>query len=306
MLTDWSRTRSRRRIAKIMDITVTLQAIYYGLITGVNYSLFAMGITLIFGVMFVVNMAHGELLMLGAMILYFLMSYLNVNYFIAALIAIVLVAAFGIVFNRVSVRPLLSKSPWTVLLATTGMSMVIMHTIIVIQGTSGHLIKAPFTGISYIGNVKVSTESLVILAVGAAIILGTYLFMQKSRLGKDTRATIQDRVGAQLCGVNISRVYDYTFVIGAGLAAIGGVAYSTLYFADPFMGQAMLIKGFAIVVVAGMGNFAGAAILGIVMGVAEAIFSQFVSTYFAGTFIFGLMVIGLLFKPQGLFNRTGR
>jgi branched-chain amino acid transport system permease protein len=139
--------------------------------------------------------------------------------------------------------------------------------------------------------------------LGAAAVYGLYLLLSKIKLGKMMRATSQNQVGAQLVGVNTRRVYDYTLMFAAALAALAGILMAPIISAHPFMGQPLLIMGFAVVIVAGMGNLLGALIVGIVLGVVEALFGQYVSTYYRTPFIYAIMILILLSRPQGLFGR---
>ena len=286
-----------------MDSTILVQTAWSGLVNGTSYALFATGLTLIFGIMFVMNFAHGEIFMLGAIIVHVLMKFLGLNFFAAAVIAIAAVAAFGVLLNRTTVNPLLG-SMWGGILATIAVSMILLNGITAIMGPTAHLIETPFEGIVQLGEIRISKESMGLFGVGSATIIVVLIFIQKSKIGKDMRATIQNPVGAGLCGINTIRVYDYTLVLASGLAALGGILMAVLTIADPFMGGPMLIKGFAIVIAAGMGNLMGAIILGLIIGVAESVFSLLVMPYFRETFIYGVMVLILLLRPEGLFNRS--
>lgn len=268
-----------------------------------NYALFATGLTLVFGILFVINLAHGELFMLGAILAYVLMTHLGMNFFLAAFITIALVAAFGFVFNRIAIQPVRARSTWAPLISTLGMSLILLYGILATLGPTAHFLETPFTGITHIGTMGVTTEGIVLFGIGSAALVWLYLFLRRARIGKDMRATIQNPVGASLCGINTSRVYDYTLIMAFGLAALGGILLAVLSTADPYMGQAMLLKGFAIVIVAGMGNLAGTVILGVIIGVIESLFSVLVTPYFRETLIYGILVVVLLLKPEGLFAR---
>lgn len=287
-----------------MNWVILILTIWQGLVSGVSYSLFATGLTLIFGILFVANFAHGELFMLAAILLHVLMKMAGLNFFVAAIISIIVVAAFGFVFNRVVVKPLLG-SLFSGMIATLAVSMLLMYGVQAILGPNSYVVDSPFTGITQIGDIRLSTESIVLFGIGLITILTIMMFINKTRIGKDMQATIQNPVGASLSGINTTRVYDFTLILASGLAALGGILMAVLVLADPVMGQSMLIKGFAIVVAAGMGNLRGAIILGIVFGVLESLFSMFVTPYFRETFIYGIMVLILLFRPEGLFSSVG-
>lgn len=286
-----------------MNWIIIVQAAWFGVVAGVNYALFAIGLTLVFGILFVANLAHGELFMLGAILAYVLMTHLGMNFFLAAFITIALVAAFGFVFNRIAIQPVRARSTWAPLISTLGMSLILLYGILATLGPTAHFLETPFTGITHIGTMGVSTEGIVLFGIGSAAIVWLHSFLRRARIGKDMRATIQNPVGATLCGINTSRVYDYTLIIASGFAALGGILLAVLCTADPFMGQAMLLKGFAIVIVAGMGNLAGTVILGVIIGVTESLFSVLVTPYFRETLIYGILIIVLLLKPEGLFTR---
>ncbi len=286
-----------------MEWIAIVQAAWFGLVTGVNYALFATGLTLVFGIMLILNFAHGEVFMVGSIVAYVLMTFLGMDFFLAAVIAIILVAAFGFALNRIAVQPLIARSSQAVLLSTLGISLMLFHGVLATLGPTGHFIETAFTGITYIGELSISTEGIVLFGIGSTTIASVYLFLRRAKIGKDMQATIQNPVGASLCGINIRRTYDYSLIMASGLAALGGILMAALYSVNPFIGMGMLIKGFVIVIVAGMGNLVGAAILGVAIGVAESLFGVLVSSYFRETFIYGIMVIVLLLRPQGLFTR---
>ena len=280
-------------------------ASWVGLVNGVNYALFALGLTLVFGIMFVVNMAHGELFMMGAILTYFIMTFLGMDFFLAAFIGILSVAAFGFVFNRIAIQPLIDKPFWVPLISTIGVSMMMKHgALAILKENSSFPMDTIFTGLAHLGEVTVRTEGIVLCGIGVAVIVAVYLFLQRSRMGKDMKATIQSPIGAGLCGVDTRRVYTYTIVLASGLAALAGILNGALHSAYPTMGEGMLLKGFAIVIVAGMGNLVGASILAIVIGLAESLFSLFFIPYLRQSFVFGIMVLVLLLRPEGVFVST--
>jgi branched-chain amino acid transport system permease protein len=278
------------------------QTSWIGLLSGVNYALFAAGLTLVFGVMFVVNMAQGQFFMMGAIITYLLISKLGLNFFLAGFIAVILTAAVGLATNRIAIRPLIKGSSWPVLLSTIAVSMIMLQTVLSTIGPTAHVLNAPLSGIMHFGKIAISKQGLLLFVGGLAIIVAVHLFLKKSRVGKDMRATIQSPIGAALCGINPNRVYDYTLIIGSALAALGGISAAVLQVANPFMGNDVLIIGFAIVIVAGMGNLKGAVIIGIMVGVIQSLFGFLVTPYFSEVLVYGIMVLTLLFKPEGLFT----
>jgi branched-chain amino acid transport system permease protein len=279
------------------------QQIWYGLVTGGAYVVFASGLTLAFGVMRIINMAHGELCMLGAMLVYTLMAFLGMNLFLAACVSIAAVGLFGIILNRVAIQPVLGISPLNVLLSTLGVSLIMMHGGVAIWGAVPRQIKTPFTGVKDVFGVRISEESLALFVVGAIALTALHLVLTRAKIGKQVRAISQNMLGASLVGINTKRVQDYTMGFSAILGALAGILMTPIWSASPNMGQPMLVTGFVVVIVAGLGSIWGAVLVGLLLGVIEALFGQYVSTFYRAAFTYALMIIVLLLKPEGLFGR---
>ena len=279
------------------------QQIWNGLLTGVAYSVFAIGLTLIFGMMRVINFAHGEIFMLGAMILYTLTAS-GVHFLLALLITAIAVAAFGLLFDRVAIRPLLLAHPLTVLVSTMAVSVILMNGAMMIWNVDTRVIETPFgDGGVEVAGIVLSHTGIALTAVGLGVLAAFYLFATKSTLGRMMRATAQDRIGASLIGINVKRMYSLTVAISAGLAAVAGGIIGPIWVASPAMGQDILLKGFAIVIVGGMGNVLGCVIAGVGLGITEALFGQYASMYYRDVYAFGLLILVCLLRPQGLFAR---
>ena len=279
------------------------QQLWNGLINSSIYVIFAAGLSLVFGVMRVINMAHGELTMLGAMLLYTFTTAVGLNYYWGAIAVVALMAMAGFVVNRVTVRPFLGKSELTVILSTVALSFMLLHGSIALWGSGPKGVDAPFNSILEIGGVFITTASLLLIGVGFTAVLGLHLMLTHTRLGRMTRATGQNLLGARLIGINTGRVYDATLIIASALAALAGVLIVLVSAASPNLGQPLLITGFAVVIVAGMGNVAGAVAVGLFLGLTEAMFGQYVSTYYRQGYLYVVMIVVLLVRPQGLFGR---
>ena len=286
----------------LMDWVVFGQQMWNGLANGVAYVIFALGLTLIFGVLKVTNIAHGEFFMLGAMILVSLQQLLGLHFFIALILSALVVSVLGFVSNRIAVRPLLAASPLSTLLSTLAVSYILLNASILVWPFPKN-VHPPVSGTLDLWGVRITGASLVTFGLGAIVIAGLYVFLSRVKMGKEIDATSQNMVGASLTGINVKKVYDLTFVIAAALAAIGGGLVAPLWQANTSMGQYVLLKGFAIVVVAGMGNVLGCLWVGLLAGIAEALFGQYVAMYYKEGFLFGVMIISLLIKPEGLFTR---
>jgi branched-chain amino acid transport system permease protein len=279
------------------------QQLWYGLQNGMAYVLFAVGLAMIFGVMRIANLAHGEFFMLGSMLVVSFTSVLGLPYPVGVVIAVVCVILVGTLIGRGVVQPLLKVDPMSTLLSTIAVSYILQQVAVLGWGTFARTTKTGLIDVYNVGGVRMSQNSLMIIGVGAAAVAFIYWFVVKTNKGKVVRATAQSMLGASLGGVNIKRAYDLTFMLGAGMAALGGALIGVLYSSYPAMGGAILMKGFAVVIIGGMGNIKGCIIVGLAIGLIEALFGLYVSAYYRETFIFGLMIAALLVRPEGLFAR---
>jgi len=285
-----------------MDWSTFLQQSWNGLVNGVGYVQFALGLALIFGVLRVINIAHGEFFMIGAMVVASLQQLFGLNFFIALIPSVILVSALGIICNRVAVRPLLDAPELSTLLSTLAISYILLNAGRVIW-PHPMTVKTPFTEILKLGDIRITESSLMSVFLGGLIIAALYYFLTKIRMGKEIQATAQNRTGANLVGINVKGIYDITFIISAALAALGGISVAPVWQPQTMMGQYVLLKGFAILVVGGMGNVTGCLVIGLATGVVEAFFGNYVSIYYKEGFLFIIMIVMLLLKPQGLFVR---
>ncbi len=282
-----------------------IQLAIYGFTNGVAYAIFALGLTLILGVMGIINIAHGELYMLGAMIYCSLIYYTGVTYITAAIVSIAVICLVGIICSRIAVEPLLDVANplLATLLSTLAMSMIFMYSGVLIWGAKTVPAELPFKGEIRLGAFYIPIARIVLSAVGGVVIVLLYLFVGRTRLGKVIRASAQNRLAATLVGINLKRVYSVSFSLAAGLAGLSGVLMAPIWVSNPFMGQLMIVKGFAVVIVGGMGNILGAILIGFLLGIAESFFGYFVSVYFRESLGYALMIIMLMVKPKGLFYR---
>ena len=285
-----------------MDWATLGQMLWCGIERGAIYILFALGLTLCFGVMRIVNMAHGELFMLGAMGVYSLMTYFGMSFFPAMLLCIALVAILGIAFNRVAVEPFVIRNPLAVLLSTIAVSFVLVQGGNAFWGAIPRTLEFPFPQVLNVASVSVSAKGIAAVIVSAITVFTVYLFLTKAKMGKAMRATSENAIGSTLVGINVKRIYVYTMMVASAIAATAGIFAMSSVTASPSMGQGLLIIGFVVVIVGGMGNIMGCIVVGLTLGIVEAIFGQYVSMIFRQAFLYGIMVVVLLVKPQGLFG----
>jgi branched-chain amino acid transport system permease protein len=282
-----------------------LQQLSNGLVIGCTYALMAVGLTMIFGLMDVVNFAHGELYMLGAFFAYSLCAVAGLNYFLSIIIAIDLVMLLGLVFERVALKPLRNQNILTTVLITIGLSIFLENTALIIWGPIPRNMPTPFAqGATTIGPIYLTRQRIFAVAVTVLAVLCMHLMLRKTKLGKAMRATFQVRDAAALVGVNIDRIYAFTFTLGSGLAALAGALLGSIFFVQPEMGQLAVLKAFIVVILGGLGSFPGAICGGLILGIAESLGAGFVSTGYKDAVGFVLVILILLFRPAGLFGKT--
>jgi branched-chain amino acid transport system permease protein len=284
-----------------------LQHLVNALILGSTYALLGIGLTLIFGIMRVVNFTHGELYALGAYAVFFLEVSLGVNFFLALVLAVIVGCAVGAVIEFVLLRPLLDADIDTTMLVMIGAWIVMQNTELLYWGGVSKAVMTPFPDEPLqIGPVFVSWLRLFVLVVALILIGATYALINRTKLGKAMRATFQDRDTAALMGVNINGIYTATFAIGSGLAAAAGALLGPVFLVTPSMGDLASLKAFAIVILGGLGNITGATLGGFILAFVEEIGAGYISSGYRDAMGFLIIIIVLLFKPTGLFARAER
>jgi len=276
-----------------------------GIVTGMILALVASGLTLIFGIMDVVNFAHGELFMLGA---YFGVIVLAAtgDFWLALVASSLIVALLGAAIYLTTLRPLLGRDPLTTLLSTFGVSLVLQNYALWQFGSVARKIQEPFTGQFTLFYLDYPWYRLVIALLSAAIIGALWLFLKFGTFGIWIRATTQDRVMAQAMGIPVPWVLTVVFAIGAGMAGASGVLFGPLVGVNHAMGLDWILKTLIVVVVGGMGNLAGSIAAAIFISLLEAYASLWVSPAQAIIVSFVVLILTLLFRPTGLFASTPR
>jgi branched-subunit amino acid ABC-type transport system permease component len=274
-----------------------------GVVTGMILALVASGLTLIFGIMDVVNFAHGELFMLGAYVGVIILAATG-DFWIALAAATLLIALLGAVIYLTTLRPLLGRDPLYTILATFGISLVLQNYALWQFGPVARKIEEPFTGQFTLFYLAYPWYRIVIALLSAAIIGALWLFLKFGTWGIWIRATTQDRVMAQAMGIPVPWVLTGVFAIGAGMAAASGVLFGPLVGVNHVMGVDWVLKAFIVVVVGGMGNLAGSIAAAIFISLLEAYASLWVSPAQAVIVSFVVLILTLLFRPTGLFVPT--
>src|SRR5437764_8569904 len=271
-----------------------------GIVTGMILALIASGLTLIFGIMDVVNFAHGELFMLGAY-LGFVVFVSTGSFWLALIGAALIVALLGAAMQIVALRPLIGRDPLNTILATFGISLVLQNYALWAFGPVARKIGEPITGQFTLFYLQYPWYRLLMAALSAAIIGGFWLFLKHGKFGIWIRATAQDRIMAQAMGIPVPLVYTGVFAIGAAMAAASGVLFAPMVGVSHTMGLDWVLKAFIVVVVGGMGNFVGSIVAAIFISLVEAYTTIWLDPSRAVIVSFIILILTLLFRPTGLF-----
>ncbi|MGO8867256.1 MAG: branched-chain amino acid ABC transporter permease [Alphaproteobacteria bacterium] len=276
-----------------------------GLINGSFYALLSLGLAVIFGLLNIINFSHGALYMMGAFCAWFLLTKLGVGYWWALLLSPIAIAAVGMVIERSMLRWLYRLDPLYGLLLTFGLALVIQGLFQNAYGSSGqpYEIPASLTGGYNLGFMFLPVYRAWVVLASAVLCLGTWLMIERTKLGSYLRAATENPALVQAFGINVPRMITLTYGFGVGLAALAGVMAAPIYQVSPLMGADLIIVVFAVVVIGGMGSIMGSILTGFGLGVIEGLTKVFYPEA-SNTVIFVIMAIVLLIKPAGLFGRA--
>jgi len=288
----------------MVAVSAFVEQLANGVTLGMVYVLLAAGLSIIFGVMDVINFSHGELFALGA---YFALSIVTplgaTGFWVALVVSPLIVGVIGALIERFTVRPLYGRDPLYHILLTFGLVLIISDLIELIWGTSQHQLTVPdlLNQAIAIGGVRLSLYNYFMILVGAVLAIGTWLVLNRTTYGMIVRAGSQDREMVRNLGIDIDRYYTLVFGFGAALAAVGGIVLGGYQNVNPGMGNGVIIPAFIIVVLGGLGSFRGAVFGGLLVGIVQTMTRTYIPIL-EGLTIFLLMIGVLLLKPQGLFG----
>ncbi|MCD6305381.1 MAG: hypothetical protein B1H11_07280 [Desulfobacteraceae bacterium 4484_190.1] len=282
-----------------------IQLLVGGILLGGIYGLAAFGLSITFGVLNVLNLAHGDFLMLGSLLSYGLFVWLGINPFVAAILVIPAFMVLGVGFYLLLLKPIADKPPHQLLVASI---LVTLGASLFIEDITAYFWERPVTGISYtlppmeVAGVVISSTRLLVLLFIFALACAMQLYLKKTFVGKSIRAIVQGREGAKVVGIPISRVSALAFSIGMALAASAGAFYVTLFTVTPVMGIPLTIKYLCVVVLGGLGSIVGSVFGGLILGVAETLTAYYCGAEWAPTIAFVLLILILIVRPEGLFG----
>lgn len=289
-----------------------LQQFFQQLINGVSlgsiYALIALGYTMIYGIIKLINFAHGDIYMIGAYFGFFATTQLGVGFIPAIIIAMAGAAVVGIIIERIAYRPMRNAPRIAILITAIGVSFFLEYGMILLVSPQPRTFPAVFAPTVYhMGPLVANSQQLVILISALILMVALSYIVNSTKAGKAMRAVSFDADAARLMGINIDKVISMTFALGSALAAAGGVLVGVYYNSiDPLMGMMPGLKAFVAAVLGGIGIIPGAMMGGIILGVVEAMVSGFLSSTFRDAAAFGILILILLYKPAGLLGKNVR
>ena len=288
-----------------MDITAATLALtlIWGVAIGCIYMLLATGLNVIFGVMKLVNFAHGQLLMISAYITWTLSVAAGLNAYIAILVSMVIVAGLGVVIERFTFRRVQGTEKLNEIFVSLGLIYIFENAALLIWGDQAQQIKSPFYGMSLaLPGISITYDRIVAVGVVIAVLVGFGLLLSKTKIGLAMRATSQINRTAMLMGINVERIYMITFALGAALAAVAGGLYGIIFSFDSQAGAMPTIIAFAIIILGGLGSIKGAIVGGLLYGITEQLATLFLGGIWSSAVAFALLIVVLIIRPNGIFG----
>jgi len=285
---------------------IFLRQLINGLHVGSIYALIALGYTMVYGVLRLINFAHGDIIMVGAYTAMAVMTMLGMPFWVATLAAMAMCAALGVTIDRLAYKPIRTLPRINSLITAIGASLFLQNASQLIFSPTPRPFPSglPTTPVS-IGGLEIGSVTLLTIFIAVGLMLLLQAFIRLTRMGKAMRAVSEDMGAAQLMGISLSRTVSVTFAIGSALAAIGAVLYSSAYPSiSPVMGAMPGLKAFIAAVLGGIGVLPGAMLGGFIMGIAESLTKGFISSQLADAVVFGILIVVLLVKPSGILGHS--
>ncbi|MBO8140779.1 MAG: branched-chain amino acid ABC transporter permease [Firmicutes bacterium] len=282
---------------------LTLQAIVSGLLVGGVYALMAAGLNLIFGVVRIINFAHGDLMMVAMYAVYWLFTLSGIDPYVAVLVVAPALFLLGVFLQRVVIRPIQGSSPLMIIFATVAVSLVLQNlALMLFQGDFRSVQTSYSIAVLDAGPVLVSVPRLIAFAASILLFAGLFLFLRYTYVGKALRAVAENRTVARLMGIRVERIYLLAFGLGSALAGIAGVLMMPFASAYPTVGTIYTLLAFVVVVLGGLGSMEGTVVAGLAVGLIETLTGTFISPAVKEIAYFGLFIVILLIRPQGFFG----
>ena len=283
-----------------------LQQLVNGLILGSVYALIALGYTMVYGIIKLINFAHGDLYMMGAFIGYYLINSFQLNFFVALILTMILTACLGVLIEFLAYRPLRNSTKIAALITAIGVSFFLEYGMVYLFGANTRAFPQALETVKYnLGPITVTNVQLTILGVSVFLMLALQFIVQKTKMGKAMRAVSVDSDAAQLMGINVNSTISFTFALGSALAGAAGVLIGLYYNSvEPLMGMAPGIKAFVAAVLGGIGIIPGAALGGFIIGLLETMAITIGLSSYRDAVVYGILIVILLVRPAGILGKN--
>jgi branched-chain amino acid transport system permease protein len=274
-----------------------------GLAIGAVYVLIALGLTVVFGILGIAHFAHGSVAMFGGYLTFFVMEKFGVPFFLAMGLAMLGGAALGFVIERLAYRPVQDAPHINAFIIALGLTMMIEGINLLVFGADQVVIQTPYRGVFYVAGIAVAELRLIVILTACVLVGVITMLIAKTKTGKSIRAVAQNRQAAVLMGVNVSMVSLVVFAISSALGVAAGALIGALLAIAPGVGEGLAVKGFAVLILGGLGSIPGAIVGGLILGVSEAMAAGFISSSYKDVIAFLVMIVVLLFRPEGLLGK---
>jgi len=283
-----------------------LQQCFNGIMLGSTYALVALGLTLVFGILHIPNYAHGNSYMLSAYISFTFIELLGLNYWLSMLLSAILLFVIGYLLERLVFRPLQGTNVSNSITASIGIMMIFEALVRLLWGTQGQRITNPYPMDMEVFGIIMSEQRIVVIVATLILLALLVLFIEKTITGSSINAVAQNREGAALMGINVSRVTGATFGLAMALCAIGSTLVAPIFMINNSIGSMIGLKCFVVVIIGGLGSIPGALVGGYLLGLVEAMGAGYLSATYKDVYAFALLIILLAIKPTGLFGKVAR
>lgn len=278
------------------------QTLLDGFVLGSVYTLVAMGFAIVFSIMKIANLAHGEIYMIGTYVAWMALLKVFHNWWIAMLLALVVGAILGIVAERLF-RPVMKEDMFAQLLVGFGLSITLQEMMALFFGTHTKGIGNMYATVRELGPIRITDQRIIIVCVALLIAVAVFLFFKQHKLGKAMRAAVGDSFAASCCGIGSKRMAIYAFILGAAITTVGGSLMGPIYAVHPWIGRPILIIAIIVCVIGGMGSIEGAALAGYLIGIVDSLIKTYISTTWSYPMLYFVFFIFLLLRPMGLFGK---
>lgn len=280
-----------------------------GIQVGSIYALVALGYTMVYGIVKLINFAHGDFIMVGAYVSLFSIPVLvsiGLPSWLCVIFAIIICSLLGVITERIAYKPLRGSNSLSVLITAIAVSLLLQNLFLLLFSSSARPFPAVFNvNELQLGAIKINGSTVLTIVISIVVMVLLQLFVKKTKMGKSMRAVSENSSAAILMGINVNHTISLTFAIGSGLAAIASVMYCTAYpLAEPYMGSMLGLKAFIAAVLGGIGSIPGAMLGGFVIGIIESMSKMYISSQLADAIVFGILIIVLLVKPTGILGKN--